>query len=112
VAEFFRLIGREYILTIHEKLSDEENMTNACQSEATEAEIIAKTPNVELKTLSSFPMMNFFGHNETYQVFVNVNLDLAQTEFALVFFFSKLTHSTTCHVNRLKIFKAYFEHMT
>jgi hypothetical protein len=30
LADFFRLIGGEHLLTMHEKSSDEENMTHAC----------------------------------------------------------------------------------
>jgi hypothetical protein len=36
LAEFFRLIGGEHLLAMHEKSSDEKNMTHVCHSEVTE----------------------------------------------------------------------------
>jgi hypothetical protein len=81
---------------MHEKSNDKDNLTNACQSEATEAKTLAKTSNIELKPLSSSPRYEFLGLNETYQVFVNVNLELAQIESVLVF---SLKIDTSDHVS-------------
>jgi hypothetical protein len=85
LAEFFRLIGGEYLLTMHEKLSDKDNLMNACQSKATEVETLVKTSNIELKSLSSSFRYEFICLNETYSVFMNINLELAQIELVLVF---------------------------
>jgi hypothetical protein len=65
---------------MHEKSSVKDNLTNACQSESTDAETLAKTPNIELKPLSSSLYYEFLGLNETYPVFVNATLELAQIE--------------------------------
>jgi hypothetical protein len=81
---------------MHEKLSDKDNLTNACQSEGTEAETLAKTPNIELKPLSSSLHYEFLDLNETYPVFMNVNLELAQIEPVLVF---SLKIDTSGHVS-------------
>jgi hypothetical protein len=96
LAEFFRLIGGEHLLTMHEKLSDKDNLTNSYQSETIEAETLAKTLNIELKPLSSSFHYEFLGLNETYLVFVNLNLELAQIESVLVF---SLKIDTSDHVS-------------
>jgi hypothetical protein len=64
-------------MTMHEKSTDIDNLTNAYQSEAIEVETLAKTSNIELKPLSSSLRYEFLGLNETYTVLVNVNLELA-----------------------------------
>jgi hypothetical protein len=87
LAEFFRFIGGEHLLTMHEKSSDKDNLTNACQSEVTEVKTLAKTSNIKLKPLSSSLRYEFLGLKETYLVFMNVNLELAQIEPVLVFSF-------------------------
>jgi hypothetical protein len=81
---------------MHEKSSDKDNLMNACQSEATEAETLAKTPNIEFKPLSFSLRYEFLGLNEAYPVFVNVNLELAQIESVLVF---SLKIDTSDHVS-------------
>jgi hypothetical protein len=70
---------------MHEKSNNKDNLTNACQSESTEVETLAKTPNIEFKSLSSSLRYEFLDLNETYLIFMNVNLELAQIKPFLVF---------------------------